>query len=104
MSEENTQTETQVETLEAAPVGTAIPVEAVAETVVTVVKRGRGRPKGSKNKPKDASAPAKEKKTVKEKVVVAKPEPAIVAAKVAPFVPDDTEEVVEAPVEASSDE
>lgn len=103
MSEENTQTETQVETPVAAPVGTATIVEGVK---TLEAKRGRGRPKGSKNKPKDASAPVKEKKAVKEKVVAAKvvPEPVIVAAKVVAFVPNDAEDVVEAPVEASGDE
>lgn len=80
MSDENTNVETQVAV--AAP---------VAETPV---KRGRGRPKGSKNKPKDPNAPVKERKT--KKVVADVPAPAVeVAAPVTAFIAGD-DEVVEA--------
>jgi hypothetical protein len=76
MSTENTNEETQTPVV----------------TPVATAKRGRGRPKGSKNKPKDPNAPAK----VKKEKVVETPAP-VGAAFIAPvaFVAADNE-VVEA--------
>lgn len=88
MSEEITnETETPVETA-AAVVGTVIPAPA---------KRGRGRPKGSKNKPKDPSAPVKEKKPRAPKAAKAV-EPGVtktVTVNVAPTIVDNSEAVAE---------
>lgn len=91
MSDENTST--QETNIEAAPVTTVAPV-----------KRGRGRPPGSKNKPKDPNAPAKVKtpRAPKPDVeAVVKPAPSAPVSTV--FVAAD-EDVVEASVDTSVEE
>lgn len=87
MSDENNTEETQA---------AVVTEPTVAEAPV---KRGRGRPKGSKNKPKDPNAPVKPRKN--EKAVAAPAPVTTVAPAAAVFVASD-EDLVEsepAPVE-----
>lgn len=77
----------------------------VTEATPAPVKRGRGRPKGSKNKPKDPNAPAKESKAVKAVTIVATPTVAKATTPVVSFVPveDDIVESAEEVEDSDTD-
>lgn len=81
----------------------------VIEPTPAPVKRGRGRPKGSKNKPKDPNAPSKEPKAVKPVTVSATPAVAKTLAPVVSFVPveddivESAEEVEDSGADSSED-